>query len=308
MKRTWIIVGALLSWLALPEAGLCGGAWVPEKGKGDIQLGFSQKTANTTWDRNGHAYHNTTTFEGETVGHHHDFRYAYLSGEVGLLRRLSGTFLITYLYGLEGPLEDLEKNAGMSDAWLGLKYSLRQGSVPMALAFTYRTPYFYDLEGPYQRYLYNSQGEFRGVSPEWRGLLKHDYTLSYLVSTSFRGGRGWANFQAGYTWREGAPADETPVLADVGYPLPFWSSALKVSAVYVGSRGNNSPREPDDRFGSNPASRMDFNDASMARVGAALIVPISRTSTTVELGYNQWVWGRSARRYDEPYLSFGYRF
>ena len=28
----------------------------------------------------------------------------------------------------------------------------------------------------------------------------------------------------------------------------------------------------------------------------------------VEAGYNQWVWGESARRYDEPYLSLGRRF
>ena len=43
-----------------------------------------------------------------------DFRYTYLSGEVGLLPRLSTRFLVTYLYGLEGPEEELEKNAGLS--------------------------------------------------------------------------------------------------------------------------------------------------------------------------------------------------
>ncbi|HEX7182246.1 MAG TPA: hypothetical protein VF756_10410 [Thermoanaerobaculia bacterium] len=306
MKRVWGFACVVLAAVAFPRPGLCGGAWVPAPGTGDVQLGFSQKTANTSWDASGNSFHNLTTFEGERVGHHHDFRYSYLSGELGLFRRLSATFLVTYLYGLEGPLADLEKNTGMSDAWFGLKYSLRQESVPMALAFTYRTPYFYDLGGPYSRYLYNNQGEIRDVSPEWRGLLKHDYTLSYLVSTSFREGRGWANFQAGYTWREGAPADETPVLAEVGYPLPFWNSAVKVSAVYVRSRGNDSPREPDDRFGS--SATFNFNDASMARAGVGFILPLGRTGTTVEVGYNQWLWGRSARQYDEPYLSLGYRF
>ena len=28
----------------------------------------------------------------------------------------------------------------------------------------------------------------------------------------------------------------------------------------------------------------------------------------VEAGYNQWVWGRSARRYQEPFVSFGRGF
>ncbi len=46
----------------------------------------------------------------------------------------------------------------------------------------------------------------------------------------------------------------------------------------------------------------------MARVGAGLIVPLWNTRTTLELGYNQWIWGQSARQYDEPYLSLGYLF
>lgn len=298
-----LLVAALL---LAPQAALAGGAWVPEQWQGDVQLGFSQKTANSSWNSSGDSFHHFTTHNGERVGHHHDFRYAYFSGEMGLLRNLSATWTVTYLYGLEGPLEDLEKNAGMSDAWFGLKYGLRQGDWPVALAFIYRTPMFYDLQGPYSRYLYDSQGNIRDESPEWRGVLKHDYTLSVVASHSFLNGRGWANLQAGYTWREGAPADEIPVWADVGYPLPFWGAAAKLSAVYIQSQHNDSPRKPDDRFGS--SATYSFNDASMARVGAGLILPLGKTGTTLEVGYNQWVWGRSARQYDEPYLSLSYRF
>lgn len=127
-----------------------------------------------------------------------------------------------------------------------------------------------------------------------------------VASHSFLDGRGWANLQAGYTWRDGAPADEIPVWGEVGYPLPFWRAAAKLAVVYVGSQGNDSPRQPDDRFGSSPT--FNFNDASMARVGAGLIVPLWNTRTTLELGYNQWIWGQSARQYDEPYLSLGYLF
>jgi len=302
------IVGAVLLVLAgVPGAALAGGAWVPEPGQGDVQLGYSQKKASTSWNAFGDSFTNTTVVDGEVKRHYHDFRYGYLSGEVGLLPRLSTTFLLTYLHGLEGPGDHLEKNTGPSDAWFGLKYALVQGDLPMALALTYRTPYFYDLEGPYSRYLYDSNGNIRDVSPEWRGVLKHDLTLSYLVSRSFREGRGWFNLQAGYTWREGAPADEVPVWGELGWPLPLWKLQGKVAAVYIGSLGNDSPRQPDDRFGSRPD--FNFNDASMGRIGVGIIAPLDSAGRwSVEAGYNQWVWGESARRYDEPYLSLGRRF
>ena len=62
---------------------------------------------------------------------------------------------MTYLDGLEGPHDDLEKNTGLSDAWFGFKYALAEGSWPMALGATMRTPYFYDLPGAYNRYLFD---------------------------------------------------------------------------------------------------------------------------------------------------------
>jgi hypothetical protein len=176
----------------------------------------------------------------------------------------------------------------------------------MALSATMRTAYFYDLEGPYNRALFDSQGRRRGVSPEWRGLLKEDYTLSYLLSHSYREGRGWMNFETGYTYRVGAPADQIPVVAELGYPLPFLNSAVKGSLYFVRSLGNESPRQPDDRFGSGATT--NFNDASMARLGVSFLAPLGNSNTTLEVGYNQWVWGISARRYREPFLSIGRRF
>lgn len=300
------IVALGLALLALPVPGFCGGAWLPEPGKGDVQLGFSRKTATTSWDSFGDSFENTTTFEGQTVSHHHDFRYGYLSGEIGLLDRLSARFTMTYLYGLEGPEEELEKNTGLSDAWFGLKFGLAEGSWPMALAATVRTPYFYDLPGAYNRYLFDDEGNRRGVSPEWRGLLKEDYTLSYLLSHSFLEGRGWMNFEAGYTWREGAPADQVPLTAELGYPLPWWGMAVKGSLVAVESLGNDSLAEPDDRFRARPG--FNFNDASMGRAGVSLILPVGAQGLDLEVGYNHWLWGESARRYKEPFLSLGYRF
>lgn len=302
MKRVFLF--SILVMLLTASTGLCGGAWVPEPGDGDIQLGLSRKTASTSWNTQGETFRN---LNNQGVVSYHDFRYAYLNGEIGLVKRLSARFLVTYLDGFEGPHDDLERNTGMSDAWFGFKYALAQGEWPMALSATMRTAYFYDLPGAYNRALFDSQGRRRGVSPEWRGLLKEDYTLSYLISHSYREGRGWMNFETGYTWREGAPADQVPVWAEVGYPLPFWGASVKGSALYVQSLGNESPRQPDDRFGSGATT--NFNDASMGRLGVSFIAPLTRSgNTNLELGYGQWVWGVSARRYREPFLSVGYRF
>jgi hypothetical protein len=288
-----------------PIITFAGGAWVPQPGDGDLQLGFSRKTASSSWDASGNSFGNTTTFEGQTVPHYHDFRYTYLSGEIGVFDRLSARFLVTWLDGLEGPHHELEQNTGWSDAWVGAKFAVARNDWPQAIAFTMRTPILYDRSGPYNRYVLDSAGNRVDVSSEWRGVLKHDYTLSYLVSRSFREGRGWMNLEAGYTWREGAPADQLPVSAEFGWPLPWRNLAVKASVVSVSSLGNDTAAEPDDRFRSRPA--FNFNDASMTRAGLAVIVPV-QGRMDIEVGYNQWLRGESARRYREPYVSVGYRF
>jgi hypothetical protein len=301
MKRSFAFAAAGLLSLILPRVAAAGGAWVPAPGQGDVTVGYSDKTAVTSWDASGNVFVNK---QGGGLRSYHDFRYGYLSGEVGLVKNLSGTFLVTYLDGFEGPKATAERNSGLSDSWFGLKYSLRQGSTPMAINFTYRTPLFYDLPGTYNRHLFDQKGNIRGNSPEWRGLLKHDYTLSYMVSRSLFEGRGWGNLQVGYDWREGAPADDFPIYAELGYPLPFWGANVKVASGMVFSRHNNSKPEPDDRFGGTSG----FNDASIVKLGVALLTPIAHGRYYAELGYNQWVWGRSARRYKEPYLSINRRF
>jgi len=291
--------------LLIPVIGSAGGAWVPAPGKGDVQVGFSRKTASSSWDSSGDAFPNTTTVDGEAVPHYHDFRYGYLSGEVGVYDRLSATFLVTYLHGLEGPHTELEKNTGASDSWFGLKYAVAQGRWPMAIGASLRTPFLYDRNGPYGRYVTDASGNRIGVSSEWRGVLKRDYTLSYLVSHSFREGAGWVSFETGYTWREGAPSDHVPFNAEVGWPLQWHGLTLKGSVASVTSMSNDTPARPDDRFRSR--STFNFNDASMIRAGASVIVPV-RDRIAVEVGYNQWLRGESARRYREPFVSVGYKF
>ena len=292
-----VLAAAALAALASPAAA--GGGWIADPGDVDLQFGFSRKTAESAWNPEGTVREDLTR---------HDFRYGYVSGEVGVVNRLSANFLVTYLHGIEGD----EINKGLSDAWFGAKFRLTGGAWPMALGFTMRTDYLYDLEGPYDRHLYmegdevdvdgeeTPLAEYRGVSPEWRGILKEDYTFSYAVSRTIMD-RGWTTLETGYTFRAGAPADQWPLGLDAGLPIPWANSSVKVSSLFVKSLGNDDPREPDDRFGS--SANNNFNDASMWRLGGGLMVPIARTGMSVEAGYNHWVWGRSARRYAEPFFA-----
>lgn len=296
-----LAAAALFAVSAVPA--FAGGAWIPAPGEGDVQLGFSRKTAHTSWDSRGEGFTNLS--QGEK--HYHDFRYGYLSGEVGVAHRFSVKFLVTYLDGYEGRAHELERNTGASDAWFGVKYRLKGGSWPMALAATMRTPVFYDLPGPYSRYLYNADGSFRAVSPEWRGVLKEDYALTYLVSHSWLEGRAWLSGEIGYNYRRGAPSDEIPFSFELGYPLPFWNASVKANTVWVQPVGNSSPRQPSDRFGSRVG--FNFNNAQHWRAGVSLIIPLGHERQwSFEAGYNQWLAGRSARQYEEPFFSIGRRF
>lgn len=279
-----------------------GGAWVPSSGAGDVTLGYSVKTADTSWNPRGDTTRSSSW---------HIFRYVYTGGEAGLGKGFSFRYLALYLDGLEGRRGDMEHNAGLSEAFLGLKYRLKEGAWPMAVAFNHRTSYLYDLPGQYDRHLFtegpDGQAVFKGVSPEWRGLLGEDYGLSFLVSRSLFDG-GWANLELGYNYRTTNLADEIPLYFEIGYPLPWQKLIAKGTYRWVQSVGNNSPgREPEDRFGCSPNNC--FPDASIMVLGASLFRDFGANRKWYgELGFNQWIWGRSARKYEEPYLAFGRRF
>ena len=315
----WVSAIALVTGLA--QNANAGGAWVPKKGDGYISLGFSQKTANKVWDAKGKDF---ITRNGAGLAHYHDFRYAYLTGEVGVLPRTSVTFLTTYLWGFEGyKTPGYEKNFGLSDAWIGAKFRLRslETAWPVAVRVTVRTPFFYDQDGPYVRHLYNREPyrlpngtvdpdtTFLVINnPEWRGLNRHDVTIAPMISHSFTMFKGWTNLDIGFTWRQGAPANEIPINWDMGYGLPIQSADIYIKAAtnMVFAIGNKSISDPSDRFNFPPGFRYDFNKASMIR--AAVSVLWSFKGNYLEAGYGQWVWGRGARQYKEPFFNIGHGF
>lgn len=308
MNRRIAWLACLLGAVAGPT--FAGGAWVPEAGAGEALLGFSTKTANTSWNPTGVTRHHSSE---------HDFRYVYQGGEAGLGRGLSLRYLVLYLDGREGEPGHMERNAGLSEAYLGLKLRLREGAWPVAISFDLRTSYFYDLPGQYDRHLFlpdeddldgdgdTSEAVFKGVSPEWRGLLGEDYGVSVLVGHSLARG-GWLGFEAGYRYRTTNLSDEIPIHAEIGYPLGWKSLKVKGSYDWIESVGNHSlEREPEDRFGC--SERNCFPNSSYMVVGAALLRDFgSDGKWWGQIGWNQWVWGRSARKYVEPHLTIGRRF
>lgn len=303
-------------WLALALLVLAsqplwaGGAWIPPAGKGEAMLGISNKTADQSWDPNGNTREHSSL---------HDFRYVYQSTEVGLGHGFSVKYLVLWLDGREGRPGEMEKNAGFSELYLGLKYSLTQGKWLTALAVDVRTSYLYDLPGPYDRHLFvpdeddidgdgdTTEAIFKGVSPEWRGLLGEDVGLSFLISRNVFS-TGWLNLAAGYRYRTTNLSDEIPIYAELGYPLRWKELYLKGAYTWIQSVGNHSlDREPEDRFGC--SERNCFPNASNMVMSLSVFRNFGSTDKWwLELGWNQWIWGRSARKYSEPFLSVGRRF
>lgn len=297
----------LLFFLLFAESVWAGGGWVPKPGKGYVQAGYSRKTADYVWDAEGNK---------NFTNNFHDFRYGYFSGEIGLFKRVSGTWTMTYLWGYEGAKDDMEENFGLSDAWFGGMFQLSEGTWPMAIRATVRTPFFYDQRGPYVRHLYNVEpyrlpdgtlvvdSTFHVINnPEWRGLLKTDYTIAFNISRSILNYQGWATFEAGYNFRTGVPSDDVPVNLEVGYTLPVaFSPMVKVNLNGVFSVHNNDPvGDVNDRF----RATSSFNDASIIRGSVTVILPLGNRFFA-QAGYGEWLWGIGARDYTEPFASVYY--
>ena len=306
--RIGIMVGVVCLGFTAVQAG---GAWVPDRGDGDIHFGYSRKRADYSWTTDG------TTVSNNSI---HDFRYGFLNGEIGFGHQLAMTYSVLYLNGYEGATENLENNRGTSELFVGLKWGFHQGATWIhAASFNLRTSALYDQYGTYDRHLFlpdeddidgdgdDTEAIQNDVNSEWRGLLGEDYNASYHVSRGIFGS-GWLNMNIGYTYRTGNYADEVPVYIDAGFPSGWNPLRLKGAVSYVQSVHNNTEvRQFDDRFGCSETNC--FPDASRVVLTGAFFFDLGSTQQWwVEAGYNQWVWGESTRKYSEPYLTIGRRF
>lgn len=109
--------------------------------------------------------------------------------------------------------------------------------------------------------------------------------------------------------RLGAPADQVTFQTDLGVRLPIPRVNLHVKGALFGgfSVGNESAPEPDDRFSMAVGSVYSFNAASILKLNVGLLAMPWR-GLLVEIGYGRWLWGQSARRYDELFAAVGWNF
>jgi hypothetical protein len=90
----------LILALAAPASARARGARAPDPGHGYLYVGFSRKTAGSSWSVEGHAYDNVQSSTGKVS--RHDFRYGDLAAEVGFFKNFSLVLTPTWLYGPEG--------------------------------------------------------------------------------------------------------------------------------------------------------------------------------------------------------------
>lgn len=142
-SRRTIVLFILLTFFAADA--YAGGPWALKKGKGRLTAGYSRKTAGSRWiEHQLEQNHDSTLVNGLF----HDFRYGYITGEIGIIDNLELSATINYLWGYErvdgnpslpGTQPIWEINEGFTDSWLNLKYQFLEGEYPMAVMLSTRS-------------------------------------------------------------------------------------------------------------------------------------------------------------------------
>jgi hypothetical protein len=294
-----VVLGVMVGVHASARDAWAGGGWVPAPGAGYVNLAFVDKVSSSGWDANGRS-----TFAGDGATSRDDLKFIALSGEVGLVSGVSLLLVVPFLYGREGRTDPLDSGAGFSDLFIGGKIAVLEGVNAVAASVVARTPWLYDRGGAYRRFDSAADQADHKLSSQWRGLLKYDLAFTVHGSRSFASGRGWATIEPGVVFRTGAPSHAFAAGGEVGYAF-FESIPLAAKLYTYLSLSLHTDREPreDDRFPSTTV--YNFNDASMWKIGASLLWR-PWLGLFVEAGYGRWIWGRSARKYEEPFVSIGW--
>ncbi|MCC7263503.1 MAG: hypothetical protein IT369_13380 [Candidatus Latescibacteria bacterium] len=278
------------------SAARAGGGWVAAPGTGYLQSGTSWKDQPGAQrrDREGQRY--------VALNHlNHTLTFAYLSGQVGVYKRLEAGFSLSYLWASERFDDDAEEPditfQGASDLWLGLKYQVHTGPWLAAVEVAARLPYLYD----------NHQKD-----PS--GQLGRDLALKTHLSHSF--GRFYGSGMAGFKWREGAPANQLVYGLELGGQP--WSGplthrlGLKLALDGMASVGDDSRSTfPRDRFSGLTLDRgnhlFNFNRASLLSLQGSLAFELART-WSLQSGYGHTLWGKSIEIYHELFVQLGRTF
>jgi hypothetical protein len=261
----------ILLLLAVAGEVSAAGAWVPDPGDGWFSVGFNRKSGDRRLDDDSSEF---IPSRGRT----HDFRYAYFSGEAGLLKNLAANWTVTYLWATESfdiPEENFSHD-GFSDMWVGLRYQLKRGRLPLVAEFNARLPYLYEH---HDRYL---------------GVLKHDFSgLLYVERPT--GSAGTFGGYGGYTFRQGSPTNQ--VRLGTYWVVPETSSMIRKIPfrITVGldgfvSVGEPSPSDSSDRFSYRPRRPTDvnyftFNKSSWAKPWVDFSRPLGNTDFGFDFGY-----------------------
>jgi hypothetical protein len=295
--------GALLATLLLFIAAaplLAGGGWTDEPGKGAIRIGYDWKHQPDAkrLGTKGEAYR---ALFNMTL----DYRFLYLSGDVGIIKGLEASWLFTYLWAAEEVDSTSEEPShyyhGPSDMWLGLKYQIFDGAFPTAVSVNARLPYLYEAIG-------TENGQ---VLTEVPGLLENDYEASIAVSHSFDLGI-YSTLTGGFRIKEGAATNQITFAAEAGGALPILDGRIGGKLVVDGAFAVGTPDESTskDRFSGYSLEGkhfFDFNDASYIRPGVALYARITPW-LDISAGYSYIAWGHSAVVYHDVFAQLGYSF
>lgn len=280
---------------------LAGGGWTDEPGHGGVRIGFNTKVQPDAkrLDTEGEIYQSlySLTF---------DFRYLYLSGDVGIIKGLEASWLFTYLWASEtvdSTSEDPSRYYdGLSDFWLGAKYQILSGEYPVAIGASIRLPYLYEASSTINGF----------PTTEVPGLLKRDYEVDLYASHSFTS-ELYGSAMAGFKFREGSPANQITFNVEAGGTLPFIDHRLfaKLCLDGVASIGGPDPYRSTDRFSGYTTERgthaFDFNNASYMRPQIVLAYSVP-PSVDLSAGYAYTIWGHSAVVYHDILFQVGYTF
>lgn len=272
-----------------------------EPGKGSIRIGYNWKVQPGALRRDVDGDLYRALFDLTL-----NYRFLYLSGDVGLMNRLEASVLLTYLWAAETVDSTAEDPShfynGASDMWVGLKYQVLDGEFPVAVAAQVRLPYLYESSS-----VKNGQ-----LLTEIPGLLRRDYDLNVHASHSFSSAL-YATTTAGIRLREGAATNQILYGADAGYKLPILDDRieLRLGLDGVASVGTPDPSTSKDRFQGRQLERaphfFDFNDASYTRGQMGLSVEVL-PSLSLSGGYSYILWGHSVVVHEDFVVQAGYSF